>query len=334
MNYFKEYDDSEENMSCWLPWACQAGDGVIVNKDDSLIGVFIYAKNEKQEEGKRLQAFLRSLRTGWIWWSERQSTAESSKNYIVLCWNPKKVNNRVINLPKTLLEQECAKQLEVPFQSVLNECALACGGLAKLRQLKGLELLQYLHDTVTPGGGANNKPEIPLYLDALLSQQNHYSVDSQSVQVNEQHIQAIQIFGFMAKETMLSLFAFLEERCAYRFVRRLLCFDDVAARREAARYMKGWCTGRKSILPALDYEYNPEKLCGILTNTLLVWHEDAEKLEHICGEIQETLDSAGELSVIEKYRLSDVWMGTLPGMFRCNLVTPLAELDHAAMLVV
>lgn len=333
MNYFKEYDDSEENMSCWLPWACQAGDGVIVNKDDSLIGVFIYAKNEKQDE-KGLQVFLRGLGTGWSWWSERQSTAEGGKNYVVLCWTPKKVNNRVVNLPETLSEQECAKQLVVAFQCVLNECALACVGLAKLRQIKGLELLQYLHATVTPGGGAINKPEIPLYLDALLSQQNHYSVDSQSVQVNEQHIQAIQIFGFMAKETMLSLFAFLEERCAYRFVRRLLCFDDVAARREAARYMKGWCTGRKSILPALDYEYNSGKICGNLTSTLLIWHENPKELEAICGNVREYLDRAGELSLIEKYHLADVWMGTLPGMFRCNLVTPLAELDHAAMLVV
>lgn len=335
MNFFKEYDDSQKNMSRWLPWACLVSEGVVANKDGSFLGVFSYEKKEQQEEGRALQVILRNLGTGWSWWSERKNTAAGDKNYIVLCWNPRKTKGHILNLPGAQSLQIEPMCLEVAFQSILNACPIICDGLAKLRQLKSIELMQYLHDTVTPSGSAIMLPKLYLYLDALLSQQNSYRVDCQNVKINKHHIQAIQIFGFITEDNLRALFAFLKERnCEFRFVRRLLCFDDISARKEVKRYMKGWFAGRKSIMPALNYEYNPEKLCGILTNTLLVWHEDAEKLEQICGEIQATLDSAGELSVIEKYRISDVWMGTLPGMFRSNLTTPLVELDDAAALVV
>lgn len=327
MNFFKEYDDSQSKMHCWLPWACQISAGVVANKDGSFIGAFSYT-NVKKGTYKYLQVFFCKLPCGWNWWSERRSTAGVAKNYIAVSWMPRRKNGRIVNIPEMEGLEDLAE--EQIFQKVIE--GLRFCGFSWIQQLTGVALLQYLHDTVTPDSEKINKPPLPLYLDVLLSQKNYYEVNCQRVKINEQFLQAISVAGI---PDLLPLLEFLDaEQIAYRFVRRFLCFDKKAAQKEMERYMKGWCAGRKSILPALAYEFHPDKVCGYLRNTLLLWNRESDKLAEICTLVRGQLDSAGQVSILEKYNLADVWMGTIPGMFRSNIAPPLVELDSVEALVV
>lgn len=325
MNLFKEYDDSHTKMSRWLPWACQVSRGVVENKDGSFVGAFSYGKvNTEDTELRRIVDIFEELLPGWTWWNERQSAPEGVKKYIAIAWSPKPQSR---NQAKDKRGENAAY-----FQSALDRIAAFLRQYMVVEQLAELELLQFLHDTITPGGGKIPKPKLPLYLDALLSQQNWYGINEQGLRVNDQNVQAVSLLG--VNNALEALWAFLEESAfAYRFARRFIVLDLETAQKEEKRYMQGWCAGRKSVLPALAYAMRPEKLRGYLTSTLILWHPSTLALALQADVVRAHLADHGILSIIETDNLADVWMGTLPAMFRCNVAPPLFELDDAASLV-
>ncbi|MDR1701523.1 MAG: hypothetical protein LBR56_01955 [Sporomusaceae bacterium] len=336
MNYFKEYDDTYQKMSRWLPWACLVSPGVVENKDGSFVGAFLYTEKKSGDNPaaiKIVREVLRAFGSGWVWWTQRRYTPEGVQNHIALSWNPRLENGCFVNYPRVIvnLPKDHADP-KLAFIYALNWLEKFLNYQVDIRQLRDLELLQFLHDTVTPDITVITMPEIPLYLDALLSQNNSYNISNSGLRVNNIHVKIISLLGFM--DDGRELFAFLENfQYKYRFVRRLVFFSREDACKEAKRYMNGWCEERKSILTALDYSYNVDKVYGYFTNTLILWNEGLALLQEICCSVQLYLENKGILSIIEEPNQVDVWLGSLPAMFRCNITPPLLELDDAAALL-
>jgi hypothetical protein len=333
MNYFKEYGDSQKKICRWLPWACLVSPDAVENKDGSFVGAFEYT--EKNGDNQNVIKSARELPllfgSGWVWWAERRYAQGSYINNIALCWNPRVESGGLVNYPKELDLPKDISSPQTAFMHTLNYLETALSNLTDIKRLRDLSLLQFLHDAVTPDSGDIVLPEIPLYLDALLSQDSFYSISNSGLSINGKHLKIISLLGFTAGGG--ALFTFLEKRrYKYRFVRRFVFFSMDDARKEARRYMTGWCEGRKSVLTALDFSYSPDKARGLLANTLIVWHEDMETLLEICGEIRSYLDKEGIMSTIEEANQVDVWLGSLPAMFRCNIAPPLVEFDNPALL--
>ena len=68
-----------------------------------------------------------------------------------------------------------------------------------------------------------------------------------------------------------------------------------------------------------------------LSSDAVVKTKDAEEK---AKEIETVLNELGIVALIENYNLKDVWMGTIPGMVRSNVLAPILGVGDVSSLLV
>lgn len=166
MNLLKEYTAAKD-VAEGLPWGGITMPFVMRQKDGSCFSVIEYQPYEKTRLSKSLHTpdFCR----GWSLWSECQHTPDSDRYFLTICWNPfiSRHNPHIENTLGVEVEQgnflPCFAQ---EAQGILREIQ----SVTTARLLEYQDLMDFLSFTLSMGENRVLMPEVPLYMDALLSQ--------------------------------------------------------------------------------------------------------------------------------------------------------------------
>jgi hypothetical protein len=307
MKTFKEFQEDLTKVAEWLPWASMPLVGVVENKDHSFLGAFSYSC-EAVFDSDCLCQQLQALGSGWgIWCENRQG-----RYYAAFSWLPQAASEDAAGYFDRVLES-LAEQL--PLQRLYAE-----------------DLLQYLFESI-----AIDKqiafPDIPIYLDVLLSAGQTYRLNPLEIRVDGYVVTVLVLNGFL-EECADRLYSFLKEKSIpFRSVRRFLPLTVAEAAKEANRYMAGWCQNRKTIAPLLAYEVNPRKPCGYYTHLLVHWNVERGALTRQSMQVREFLRAQGQLVHCE-HAQPELWLAAVPGVFRAYIVAPMLQLYDVKVLFV
>ena len=110
-------------------------------------------------------------------------------------------------------------------------------------------------------------------------------------------------------------------RVSYRYVRRILLFNERESKRDFYAYVRRWCSGRKNL--------KRMELDGILGNIngyyqenffFLVYDEDFDDFIEFLNDM---LKNMHIIYRIESFNLKETFWGSLPGLFLANSKPPI-----------
>jgi len=316
MSSLKNFGLKSMAIEEWIPWGGIVHPNVVRQKDGSLFGVIRYEPyNDDLEKSIEFEEFRR----GWVIWVEHQHHSDDNhdEDFLVLCWNPWYSAERLA-VGNSLGKKKISKNRTVEyFATVLQDFVKAIQNVTMASLLEYQEIIDFLSFSLSMGEEHIEMPEIPLYLDALLSQDLNFKFGANSITLNGKHI---VVLSLPEMNDPNEVFAYVH-RLDYRYVRRILLFNEREAKRDFYTYVQHWCPGRKNI--------RRMELDGILGTCngyyqenffFLVYDEDyAEFLEFL----NETLTNMNVIYRIESFNLKETFWGSIPGLFLANAKPPI-----------
>ena len=318
----QEYNVDITRFEEWLPWGGITLPHVLENKDGSFIAIIEYDPYPHDAPEITLPEFPR----GWCIWAERQHFARTSKDYIVFSWNPFKLNTgRVKNtLGKPIKSPDCrryfgkaTKMLEEEIRKVTN---------AKLLEYQ--EILDFLSFTLSFKPHTVEMPEVPLYIDVLMSQDLNLRFGENTIGIGDEKFVVCSLLGMPDLEKLFKGFGTI----SYRHVRRLLCVNRTQADKITKKYMRGWCPNRRYIRKGLIDGLFEGNFCGCYSEyfIFLFNENDFKSFSHYMVELLKKVQASFR---IEDYRFKDIWWGSLPGIFRADIQFPVVYYNSLGELL-
>lgn len=325
---WQEYDIDDDALHEWLPWGGLVHPSVLKNKDLSLTAIYSYQEKYLEKIEKELESF--SFVNGWSFWVEKQKIDNVCRFFITVTWNPffdnaKKINPEIRNtLSGTGVSYE--KMIKY-FCNVIQELQEYLSQYCDAQLLKNEEILSYLKTTLAMENEDVKMPDLPLYLDAFFAQTLQFQPLSETFQINGYYIGCLSLMGIISDEAL----RLVPNDC--RIVRRLLIFDKKAAEDELENYTKDWCKDRDYMW---EFLCDPilKELNGYYTTSIVFFNKDLSKLEMTLKNATLNFSRMELPHSRERYRLKDVWWGSLPAVFRANVVSPLIGLKGIQDLII
>ena len=148
------------------------------------------------------------------------------------------------NIENTLGEKVLKKDFLKYFG---EESKNFCEEFFKVTQAKLLEyqeLMNFLSFTLNLEKVEVKMPEVPLYMDALLSQDVKFEFKANDIFINGKKILVVTL------PDLPSAWEIFEKvkNFSYRYVRRILIFDEKESEVEMKNYCGKWCPNRKIML--------------------------------------------------------------------------------------
>ena len=320
MSLLKEFDVDNLAVEEWLPWGGITVPHVMQQKDGSCFSVIEYEPYEKNYLTKNL--VLPNFRRGWALWNERQHTSTGDRNFLVVCWNPfeTKINPDIENtLGATVRKENFLEYFGAEVEKI-------CAEFSKVTRAKLLcyqELMNFLTFALTMGGDEVAMPEVPLYMDALLSQDVHFEFKANDIFVDGKRIFVLTLPDLPSPWEIFERL----KNFSYRYVRRLLIFDEQESAAELKKYASQWCSRRKIMLAEIERDILA-KLNGYCWNGFIFSLDETEH-ETFRADVEEYLTRQKISFVIEHFNLKDVWWGSLAGIFLANITPPLIGFNSA-----
>ena len=314
MSLLKEFEIKADEVSEGLMWGGITLPQVIQQKDGSCFSVIEYEPYEKNYLTKNLN--LPEFRRGWAIWNERQHTLKGDKNFFVIFWNPfeTKENPYIENtLGSKVKKKEFLKYFSEEVERILQEFSK----VAQLKLLEYQELMDFLSFELTQEETKIGMPEVPLYMDALLSQDVNFNFKANDIYINGKRILAVTLPELLNDR---ELFEGLKN-FSFRYVRRMLTFDEKESETELKKYTSKWCSGRKIMLEEIARGIL-SKFNGYCWNGFILQLEDSE-YKTTRAYFEKYLQSKQTLFIFEEYNLKDVWWGSLAGMYLANITPPI-----------
>lgn len=314
MSLLKEFEIDDSAVDEGLPWGGLTLPHVMQQKGGSFFSVIEYAPYERTALTKNL--VLPEFRRGWAVWNECQYTPAGDRDFIILFWNPFETK------AEPFLENALGKNIDkggaLKYFGELAENL--CSELSKNTAAKLLtyqDLLDVLSFTLTLNAPSVAMPEVPLYMDALLSQDVRFKFKANDIYINGRRV---LIATLPTLKSPWRLFDRIKN-FSYRYVRRILLFSRSEAELDLKKYDGKWCPHRKVMLEAIEKnvlsEVNSYYYSGV------IFHLEESEYESARRYLAETLTAAGEPCVFEKFNLKDVWWGSLPGVYLANVTPPI-----------
>ena len=319
---WKEFDLSNNTVADWLPWGGLTLPHVVQEKDGSYFGVIRY-KALPEDCVEKIE--IPSFKEGWSLWLERQHVPlQEDGLYIVLCWNPfiNKAGYAVNRLNKEVIVK--AEDAGIYFATVLDDFAETIGKVTEADVLEYQDVIDFMSFAISYNEQKVIMPEVPLYLDALLSQDLDLNLSGNSIEMGGKETVAVSLACPLPLKQEKSLLRAVD-RLPFRFVQRLLIMGQEKAEKKLLSYMSKWCGGRKSVKKLIKAPLLGE-LTGLYANNLFLLTEKGQGKE-IERYIRDVLNRLEALYIVEDYNRKDVWWGSLPGLFRANLTPPQMSFD-------
>ena len=234
------------------------------------------------------------------------------------------------------------------------------GILPEVTVLAESDLLTYLHGTISNCRHPVKLPEVPFYLDGLLS--DEALLGGLSPMLGDEYLKLVTITGFPGT-TMPGILQGLNSLgFEYRFMSRFFCLDKTAATKELNKYRRQWFAKRKgigSILKevmtneqsalvdtdaenkSLDVDAALQELgsddvaYGYATLTILVKDQNPEVAEEKIKAVEQVINGTGFVTIRETMGAVEAFLGMIPGHVYANLRHSLvSSLNLAHMLPV
>lgn len=253
------------------------------------------------------------------------------------------------------------------FQGMLEELEDALSSVLSMQRLQEYpvadadgadwlqsDLLSHLQYCVSGELQSMRVPRTPMYLDALLGGQD--LVGGIVPRLNDKHLAVISLDG-LPQESYPAMLRELDALALeYRFSSRFICLDQYDAAKEINSYRKGWRqqvyrfldqflntpnarANRDALLMAEDAETALTEVqggyvsAGYLTSTIVLMHEDPERLQDWARDLRRTVQTLGFGCRIESINALEAWLGTHPGNSYANLRRPMVNTLNLADLL-
>ena len=314
MSLLKEFEVDNTAVEEWLSWGGITRPSIMQQKDGSCFSVIEYKPYEKDYLTKKIE--MPAFHRGWSIWNERQHNFDRDRDFIVICWNPfeTKSNPYIENtLGAKIKKENFLEYFEEEVKKIYEEISK----VTKAKLLEYQEVMNFLTYTLTMEEKEVKMPEVPLYMDALLSQDVKFDFKANDIYINGKRIFVLTLPDFPNVWEMFEKV----KRFKYRYVRRILLFDKKESEEELKKYCLKWCPNRKIMLEEIGKgilgDFN-----GYCWNGFIFLLEETE-VEVFQAYIKEYLETKEIAYLIEKYNLKDVWWGSLAGIFLANINPPL-----------
>lgn len=235
---------------------------------------------------------------------------------------------------------------------------LFAGFMPEVAALDDEETLTYLHGTVSPRRHRVSVPNIPIYLDALLS--DTPLAGGLEPALGEMHLRTLTVLGFPNLSRPGLLDALNHQDFAYRWVTRFIALDKTDATKVLTRLRRQWFNKRKSVTALLrEVLYNqPVQLLdsdadnktadadlalqalggdhvafGHLTVTITVSDTDRARVEDKVRSVERVVNGLGFTCIRESMNAVEAWLSSLPGQTYANVRQPLVHTLNLAHLM-
>jgi len=236
--------------------------------------------------------------------------------------------------------------------------ALIEGFMPEAGWLDDTGTLTYLHSCISTGQQRVRVPEVPMYLDAILVDQD--LTGGLEPRLGSAHLRTLTVMGFPS-QTWPGLLDDLNRLAfPYRWTTRAICLDKTDATRVLTRIRRHWFAKRKSIMAilkevmtneqsvlmdsdaankALDADAALQELGSDLvgeafvTATVTVWDDNPRVADERLRLVEKTVQGRDFTCMRETVNAVEAWLGSLPGHVYANVrQPPVSTLNLAHMM--
>jgi type IV secretion system protein TrbE len=220
------------------------------------------------------------------------------------------------------------------------------------------QTLTYLHSTISPKRHLVRRPEVPMYLDALLP--DTPLIGGLEPRLGNTRFSVVSVAGFPGKCTPGLLDGLNRLAIAYRWTTRFIPMDKNEALSELRKYRRRWFSKRKGIVTllretvtgtesalvdsdatnkaadadaALQETADDLVSYGYFTAAVIVADENPKALELKTRAVEKTINSLGLVTITESINAVEAWLGSLPGHCRANVRRPILNTLNLAHLM-
>jgi type IV secretion system protein VirB4 len=235
---------------------------------------------------------------------------------------------------------------------------LLAGFMPEVHPLDDGETLTYLHGCVSDRALRVTPPEVPFYLDELLT--DAPVIGGLSPRLGSHFLKTVGVRTYASRTLPCLLDRLNELPMEYRWVGRYLPMDKVEATRGLNKLRRHWFAKRKNLWTLLrevltkqesaledtdslnkaeDVDAALQELgadfCsfGDFTLTVTTWDADEAVATENARAIQQVIDSFGIVSEIEDFNALQAWLGSLPGHAYANVRRPVVSSLNVCDLV-
>jgi type IV secretion system protein VirB4 len=232
------------------------------------------------------------------------------------------------------------------------------GFMPECRWLDDGETLTYLHACVSTKCHRVRVPEIPMYLDALLTDQP--LTGGLEPMLGSQHLRVLTIVGFPTATTPGILDDLNRLAFPYRWSTRAIMLDKTDATKLLTRIRRQWFAKRKSVAAilkevmtneasslidtdasnkAIDADLALQELGSDLigeafvTATVTVWDENPRIADERLRLVEKVIQARDFTCMVETVNAVDAWLGSLPGHVYANVRQPPVSTLNIAHMV-
>lgn len=334
----QQYNIDLTKIYNWLPWGGLIYPQVIRNKDNSLMGFIRYTNTVDsdgllQKKTEQIKEFIR----GWAIWVDLQHFEGEDSKTLTLLWNPAK-NQKTGMIFNSLDGKEYSReQAEKYFITVLHKLHQDLSTVVDTEILEYGDILSYLASTLTNTRKTVEMYSPALYYDAVLSRNVDFEIfgakteKRNDLRINGRDISIVTPMGYPSMPIMNNLFHAFRD-FDYRFVKRFEFWDQEGAEKELKGYVKDWCRGRSSIKEYMTKDLL-KKFNGVYTNTFVFQFSDEKRIENE-AYIKKVLETIELPHTFEAFNRKHCWWGSIPGLFRANIVGPIKGIERLGDLLI
>ncbi|GAJ29788.1 conjugal transfer protein TrbE [Acidomonas methanolica] len=236
--------------------------------------------------------------------------------------------------------------------------ALLHGFMKECRWLDDSETLTYLHSTISTNRHRVRVPEVPMHLDALLTDQP--LTGGLEPRLGDQHLRILSVVGFPVATTPGILDELNRLAFPYRWSTRAILLDKTDATKLLTKIRRQWFAKRKSIAAILKEVMTNEQSVLVdtdaankaadadmalqelgadafgmayVTATITVWDADPRIADEKLRLVEKVIQGRDFTAMLETVNAVDAWLGSLPGHLYANVrQPPISTLNLAHMM--
>jgi type IV secretion system protein VirB4 len=218
--------------------------------------------------------------------------------------------------------------------------------------------LTYLHSCISTKRHRLRVPEVPMYLDAILVDED--LLGGLEPRLGNAHLRTLSVMGFPSATYPGILDELNRLAFPYRWSTRAIALDKTDATRILTRIRRQWFAKRKSIMAILKEVMTNEATAlldtdahnktldadlalqelgsdlvgeGYVTATVTVWDQDSRIADEKLRLVEKVIQGRDFTSIAETVNAVEAWLGSLPGHVYANVrQPPVSTLNLAHMI--
>lgn len=387
----REYSETQQHLSDYLPWACLVGPGIVLNKDGSFQKTYRYRGPDLESATEaelvaamaRINNVLRRFGSGWAlffeaarqeahdyphsdfsdaasWLVEQERRLRfeetgdqfESQYYLTLLWLPPadakgRAEKALIQRAESVEAYDWRRRLDAFETHCEQAFQLLSQALYEIAPLSDETTLTYLHDCVSTKRHVVSPPEIPVFLDAILTDEPF--TGGLEPMLGNAHLRTLTILGFPASTLPGILDELNRQGFEYRWTTRFIAMDKHEAEKVLSRQRRHWFAKRKNMGAVIrEVMFNEQAALvdnaadnkaadadealqelgndlvsfGYVTTSITLMNESLAELEAQLGLAEQIIHGRGFTAIRETLNAVEAWLGSLPGHVYANVRQP------------